>query len=235
MKKGEPLHTVFDNIRATIAALPENKPIIILETPPFKTDTKKNNSTKLLNKTLRTLQEMYPNVVLCEYRKDLEDIPIEEVMFDEIHIKRERPAKIITEKLWNIIQNTDITDSMTITRKYNIPEGKTGLLIGHKGTNLRRWTKEERVQITIKDDPTPTASLSGAEKDVNKVLNEMEAMIKNARERDQPHRPNPWGRSRNNSPDDSHRRREQKERNRDRSPIAGRSHRARHHWRETSH
>ena len=175
-------------------------PFIILETPPFKTDARKNNTTKIFNKSLLTLQENHPNIKICTFREELKDLTADECMHDEIHIRRERPATIIVKKLEETIMHLNIpvarnTNTKT-TKEYTIPDGKVGLIIGHKGTNLRKWTSENSVIIEVTKDEQPLARVTGDEPQVSTTINAMKDLVDRAvrRERDAPstnwrHRP----------------------------------------------
>ena len=112
-------------------------------------------------------------------------------MHDEIHIKRDLPATIIVKKLEELIASINIptnANKTTTTQEYAIPEGKVGLIIGQKGTNLRKWTKENSVHIEVTREDHPVARVTGAEPHVSATINAMKDMVEWAlpREREAP-------------------------------------------------
>jgi chromosome segregation ATPase len=75
-----------------------------------------------------------------------------------------------------------------IEKTYKIPAGKAGLIIGRKGTNLRKWTQEQAVQIHVTRSKYPIAIVSGKEGNVDNVIELMEEKVAHAQERTN------WGR-----------------------------------------
>ena len=43
IRKNEPLYEIYESLKTIAESIPRKMPIIILETPPFKTDARKNN------------------------------------------------------------------------------------------------------------------------------------------------------------------------------------------------
>jgi hypothetical protein len=70
-----------------------------------------------------------------------------------------------------------------IEKTYKIPAGKAGLIIGRKGTNLRKWTQEQTVQIHVTRSKYPVAIVSGKERNVDNVIQLMEEKVAHAQER----------------------------------------------------
>ena len=186
IKINQPLNEIYTNLKATTENIARNKPIIIMEIPPFKTDQRKNNSTKLLNKTLQSLRDDHPNINTCNYREELDQLPTEEIMYDEIHINRQRPATIIANHIEKAISKLQITkgNANTTTKLYAIPEGKVGLIIGTKGCNLRKWTTELKVLIEVTKDPKPSAKVTGEEAKVDLTIEAMKALVDRSRPRE---------------------------------------------------
>jgi hypothetical protein len=172
LRDGERAEEVEKRIGNVLKEL-RKKQVMVVEVPPFGDSRQLNSETRILNALIlnRVKEE---NQQIIQYRENIRDQTLEELMEDNIHISRTGEAsKIIAREVRKKIDNMNQRgeEEQEIVKTITVENDRVGILIGKQGRNIRNLTEENKVKIDKEDMGAETEfTVKGKEEDVSRTI-----------------------------------------------------------------
>ena len=180
IRDGKTAFEAFKSIEENLEDLTtHNKPISLLEIPPVANSVSQKNEAKCLNIMLKRLPTKHNNITVIETWNTLNQMEPHEIFeADGFHLDREKEGTtIVAQEILNHTKTAlkETSKTVIITERINIQENTARHYIGINGKNLKKWTNEYEVQLSLPRH-TDQIIVTGTKSNVENMIKEINRM-----------------------------------------------------------